>query len=127
MRTKLISYFMKAVLAVSAVLALSQCADEEKIIDQSDPFTEAAQVSTTDKAASSFTITGIHTVVNNDIDCSTCTFYVQPSAHIIDGAVLKFKPGTVICLNNAVAYQQLEFVNLVGTEQNPIIIASCGQ
>lgn len=126
MRTKFISYFMKTVLAAVAVLSLSQCADEEKVVEQSDPFTEAAQVKATDNA-SSFTVTGIHTVVSNDIDCSTCTFYVQPSARVIDGAELKFKPGTVICLNKAIAYQQLEFVNLVGTEENPIIIASCGE
>lgn len=59
-------------------------------------------------------------------DCSTCTYVVPANTHIIDGLVLGFKPGDVICLNAATAYKNLLFRNIVGTAEQPIIIQNCG-
>jgi hypothetical protein len=60
------------------------------------------------------------------LDCSTCTYVVPDRMHIIDGLVLGFKPGDIICLNAAIAYKNLLFRNIVGTAEQPIIIQNCG-
>ncbi|MEX1238552.1 MAG: right-handed parallel beta-helix repeat-containing protein [Cyclobacteriaceae bacterium] len=59
-------------------------------------------------------------------DCSECTYVVPADSTVIDGKVLGLKPGSVICLNGAFIYGSLEFNNIVGTEDNPIIIKNCG-
>ena len=37
-----------------------------------------------------------------------------------------FKPGDVICLDAAIKYGQLEFVNMLGSPEKPIVISNCG-
>jgi hypothetical protein len=58
--------------------------------------------------------------------CSTCTFVIAATQTTIDGAVLKVKPGDVICLNAATKYSTLIFKNIVGTEALPVTITNCG-
>jgi hypothetical protein len=88
---------------------LWQCSDEN-IVNQTesavnDPVTTAAAV------------TGA--------DCG-CTYTVPANTNLTDGAVLGLKPGSVICLNAAIAYGNLLFRNLKGSATNPIIIKNCG-
>lgn len=117
------------VLSATLVLLLAQCTPEEELLPtaQEDPTTGAAAISPDETSVSSLTISGIHTIVNENIDCSTCTFVVAAETKLIDGVVMKIKPGSVICLDKALKYNLLEFENLVGTAENPITIAYCGK
>lgn len=53
----------------------------------------------------------------NDLD--------DPTLNIIWGSQLNLQPGSVICIP-AGNYAAIRFYDLVGTEQNPIIIKNCG-
>ena len=91
-----------------------------------DSATENVPSSEEPPLPSSLTISGIHTVLRESADCSTCTFVVPAKTHLIDGTVLNIKPGSIICLDKAIKYEMLEFENLQGTLENPITIAYCG-
>lgn len=58
--------------------------------------------------------------------CGECTYVVPADSTVVDGTVLGLKPGSIICLNSDVTYGSLEFRNIVGTTENPIIIKNCG-
>jgi hypothetical protein len=72
---------------------------------------------------STTTISAMSTTVP---DCSTCTYVVPATATIVDGLALKLGPGSVVCLNAAIAYKSLIIRNMVGTAASPIIIRNCG-
>ncbi|HTH56701.1 MAG TPA: right-handed parallel beta-helix repeat-containing protein [Cyclobacteriaceae bacterium] len=59
-------------------------------------------------------------------NCPRCTYTVPGEATNIDGAVLNLKPGDVICLDAAIKYGPLRFINLRGDEGSPITITNCG-
>ena len=61
-----------------------------------------------------------------DMDCSDCTYVVPADSTIIDGNILGLKPGSIIGLNSAITYGSLEFRNIVGTKEQPIIIRNFG-
>jgi hypothetical protein len=60
--------------------------------------------------------------------CSSCNYVVPDNVNTIDGSVLRFQPGWVVCLNAARNYgtQPLRFINVTGTAENPIYITNCG-
>jgi hypothetical protein len=59
--------------------------------------------------------------------CSTCTFVVPANMATIDGKVLGFKPGDVICFSAANKYTTtITFKNIIGTADKPITITNCG-
>lgn len=60
--------------------------------------------------------------------CSKCTYVIPANQNTTDGAPdkLNFKPGDVICLDAAIKYGNLRFINLNGTADKPIVIANCG-
>ncbi|MBL7856253.1 MAG: right-handed parallel beta-helix repeat-containing protein [Cyclobacteriaceae bacterium] len=58
--------------------------------------------------------------------CSACTYVVPLRQHITDGKILGIKPGDIICLQASLKYGPLKFINIHGTEENPIIITNCG-
>ena len=60
------------------------------------------------------------------IECKECTYIVPADAKIIDGKELGLKPGGIIGLSSAISYGSLEFRNIVGTKEQPIIIRNCG-
>jgi Right handed beta helix region len=60
------------------------------------------------------------------VTCEQCTYVIPANKVIIDGDELNFEPGDVICLNSATSYLNLNFKNIVGTEENPIVIVNCG-
>ena len=72
----------------------------------------------------SITIIGENTQVAGSVDCKTCTFIVDNESETIDGAELGAKPGNIICLETGISYGHITFVNLQGTEENPILIAN---
>ncbi|HEY9490211.1 MAG TPA: hypothetical protein VIQ51_17865, partial [Chryseosolibacter sp.] len=76
------------------------------------------------EATGSMTISGVYTSYEDVKDCTTCTFVVPSDMLIVDGKELGLKPGAIICLDKAVRYGDVEFVNLQGTEDKPITIGS---
>ncbi len=82
---------------------------------------EVSQLSTSN--VGSITIVGENTQIAGSVDCKTCTFVLDNKSETIDAAELGVKPGNIICLETGVTYGNLTFVNLQGTESDPIIIA----
>ena len=123
MRTNLMS-MKKIIFAAFALFIFSQCTEEE--IAPSD--LQASAVETPAVAAEaqtgSMTISGVFTSFEDIEDCKTCTFVVPENASIVDGAELNLKAGAVVCLDKALRYGDVEFVNFEGTESNPIRIGS---
>ncbi len=54
------------------------------------------------------------------------TYTVPADARTIDGEALGLTPGTIIELDASVVYGNLKFVNIVGSEGQPIVIRSSG-
>lgn len=120
----------QVVLSATVVLLLAQCAEEEQLLAPpvpQDATTEASAVTPAETSVSSLTISGIYTVVNENADCSTCTFIVPADTKLVDGAAMNIKPGSVICLDKALTYGLLEFENLTGTPDKPIVITYCSK
>lgn len=59
-------------------------------------------------------------------ECKECTYVVPAGTKVIDGKVLGLKPGSIIGLSSSVNYGSLEFYNIIGTAESPIIIKNCG-
>jgi hypothetical protein len=107
----------------TAVFALSQCADEE-IISPTPASETISEVSAEAGAALSLSISGIHTFSTEPVACKTCTYIVASDETVIDGEDLGIKAGDIICLDAAKRYGSLEFVNIYGTLEKPVIIAN---
>jgi hypothetical protein len=122
MRTNLMS-MKKIFLAASALFVFSQCTEEE-IVPNEAAATPTEQVAVAPEATGSMTISGIYTTYEDIKDCKTCTFVVPADLSVVDGKELGIKAGAVICLNKAVQYGDVDFVNLEGTEANPIRIGT---
>src|SRR5689334_8952138 len=122
MRNNLVS--MKNILFAAVTLfGLSQCSEEEIVPQQTEaPAVEA--VATAPAATGSMTISGIYTVYEDVTDCKTCTYVVPADVVTVDGKELALKAGSVICLDKAITYGDVEFVNLEGTEESPIRIGT---
>jgi Pyruvate/2-oxoacid:ferredoxin oxidoreductase delta subunit len=120
MKTSLLS-MRSIVFAAIALFALSQCSEEDIVPAQTAATVEDATEAATE-ATGSFTITGVYTTYESVEDCTTCTFFVPANSTEIDGVKLNLKAGSVICLDKAFKYGDLNFTNLEGTEESPIII-----
>ncbi len=116
---------MKSILiAAFTLFAFSQCTEEE-IVPAEAAATDTETVSPAPVDASgSMTISGVYTVYESIEDCKTCTFVVPADLAVVDGAELNLKAGSVICLDKAIRYGDVDFVNLEGTEKNPIKIGT---
>jgi hypothetical protein len=123
MRTNLMS-MKNILLAASALFIFSQCTEEEIVPNdaQAAPATETVALNT--EATGSMTISGIFTSYEDIKDCKTCTFVVPADLAVVDGKELGLKPGSVICLDKAIKYGDVDFINLEGTEANPIRIGT---
>jgi hypothetical protein len=124
---KFIPTLKKAMFAATDVLALMQCSEEEEFVTPAatDAAIEAAST-TGELSVQSLTVTGSNTAFTNLNDCKTCTYIVSEKEEIVDGSVLGFKPGNIICLNKGIKYGNLEFVNIEGSVESPIVIATIG-
>lgn len=56
--------------------------------------------------------------------CADCDHVV--TTQLVDGNVLDLQPGDVIGLPANIAFNNLKFDNIIGTEEQPIIIKNCG-
>lgn len=109
--------------AATAVFALSQCTEEE-IVPQQAPASVAETVALPAEAIGSMTISGVFTSYEDIQDCKTCTYVVPANVALVDGKELNLKAGSVICLDKAIKYGDVEFINLAGTESNPVRIGA---
>ena len=122
MRTNLMT-MKKILLAAFALFMFSQCTEEEVVPTQSTAApTEDVALNT--EATGSMTISGIFTTYEEIKDCKTCTFVVPADLSVVDGKELGLKAGSVICLDKAIKYGDVDFINLEGTEANPIRIGT---
>ncbi len=114
---------MKNILiAAFTVFALSQCTEEEVVPSQAPaPAEEAVEVA---PATGSMTISGVYTSYEDIADCKTCTYVVPVDVAIVDGKELNLTPGSVICLDKAKQYGDVDFVNLEGSKESPIRIGT---
>jgi hypothetical protein len=107
----------KMLMLSSAVFLFSQCSKEEDFV--------APDLSAADDfvSAASLTVSGSNAVFAQEEECTTCTFIVPANTTLVDGEALNVKPGDKICLNKAFKYGDLEFINIHGKEDNPVVIA----
>jgi len=99
---------------------LTQCSDEELIRVHREKIT----VDSDSLDAADPSIHNKDSVVV--ASCKECTYVVPADTKIIDGLELGLKPGSVIGLSSEIAYGTLEFHNLAGTMDQPILITNCG-
>lgn len=110
-------------IAAFALLTFSQCTEEE-IVPERTGTPAAETIAVAAEATGSMTISGVYTTYEAIEDCATCTFVVPAEMTLVDGKELNLKAGSVICLNKALQYGDIEFVNLEGTEEQPIRIGA---
>ena len=116
------------VLAVGLVFTAASCTTQDDFVKPTEtPSVPAASAATEATSVASLTVTGEFTEFRDQNECSTCSYVVPEDATVVDGAKLGIKPGSVICLNKAFKYNAVEFVNVTGTSENPVIIANCGE
>jgi hypothetical protein len=125
MRMNVIS-IRKILFAAFALFIFAQCTEED-VVPATQQVAPSEDVVLPVQASGSVTISGIYTVYEDIQDCHTCTFVVPADLAVVDGQVLNLKPGSVICLDKAIKYGDIDFVNLAGTEENPIRIGTCGK
>lgn len=110
--------FLKAVqatiIASSILFTLSQCSEEQIVPVQKKTITATTPEITADSTSAL------------PADCKACTYVVPAGTKVVDGLTLGLKPGSIIGLSSAIAYGSIEFHNIVGTPQQPIIIKNCG-
>lgn len=115
----------KILFAAFTLFIFSQCTEEEIVPARVEtPAIEMAALPA--RATGSMTISGIHTTYEPIEDCTTCTFVVPADMAVVDGKELNLKAGSVICLEKAIQYGDVDFINLEGTEDKPIRIGTCG-
>ena len=120
-----ISSTLKACALIGVSLfSLTQCADEDLITPNKPVATDAVTSSTETGAPMSLSISGIHSFSAAPVDCKTCKYIVASNETIIDGAALGIKPGDIICLDAAKKYSSVEFTNISGTLEKPVVIAN---
>ena len=124
--TKNISYLFRT-LAVGLIITAASCTPEDELVAPTETPEPAATTSASDETVGSVTISGEFTEFRDQQECSTCSYVVPEDATVVDGAELGIEPGYVICLNKGLKYKPLEFVNVAGTADNPVVIATCGQ
>lgn len=63
---------------------------------------------------------------NQNTACSDCDFVIDTKAGVVEGKDLNIQPGDIIGLSGAGDnYKNITFSNIIGTEDNPIIIKNC--
>ena len=114
-------------LSSALVLTLVQCSEEEIVAEQTVAEDMTTEITSETADVASISVSGVYTEIQGDVPCNTCTYVVDPGETTIDGNELGFKPGNVICLKKALKYSALDFVNMEGTEANPIVIGYCAE
>jgi hypothetical protein len=124
---KFFSTAKNVLFVIVAVCLLASCQNNELDTVAYDAQTEMAASEEVVTNVPSVTISAANTRFEESVDCSTCTYIVTADEQTVDGAALGLKPGSVICLDKAVKYKNLDFINLEGTAEAPIIIGHCNK
>ena len=111
----LLKTLRKSALALAMCSLFMQCSDEEIISTESqkDKTVSTPRADTTSQTSEPAT-------------CPECTYIVPAGVKVIDGEKLELVPGSIIGLNSEITYGTLEFHNIVGTAEHPIIIKNFG-
>lgn len=119
------SSMKKGIAIVFVMISMISCSEETLVENpvQVEAMPSAEFVEEADVA--SLTVSGIFTEVSADVDCGSCTYKVPDTVRTVDGTELELKPGSVICVNAGRRLGEIEFVNMIGTENAPIIIGTC--
>ena len=124
-KSQVTSILTKIFVPAFALFALTNCSDEELIPET--PAQQVAGVTTgvqnQEEPVLSLTIDGTFTELVSTQECKTCHYIVPGNATTIDGKAIGIKPGQAICLDAAIKYGNLTFINVNGQENNPITIA----
>jgi hypothetical protein len=114
-------------MSTAIVLTMVQCSEEEIVADASLSEDATTQMTAETADVGSLSVSGIYTEIQGDVACASCTYVVDPKETTVDGKELGFKPGSIICLRKALKYTSVDFVNMEGTEENPLIIGYCAE
>jgi hypothetical protein len=114
-------------MAAAIVLTMVQCSEEEIISQESASADLATEITSEGAEVGSLSVSGLYTEIQGDVECSTCTYIVDPKETTVDGNELGFKPGSVICLRKALKYSSVDFVNMEGTADSAIVIGYCAE
>ncbi|HEY0744637.1 MAG TPA: hypothetical protein VGD40_24385 [Chryseosolibacter sp.] len=127
MRSKTFQVIRTFGLSLAIIIGLSQCSEEQIVVEQraSDKPATVATIETADVA--SVSVTGLFTEVIGDVACATCSYVVTTGEKTVDGKELGLAPGSVVCLKKSLSYPSIDFVNMEGTEENPIVIGYCSE
>ena len=125
---KIIAVSAKKLMVLGLAMMVMVSCSEETVVEKPVLVEEVPVVEAAEEAdVASLTVSGIFTDVIADIDCSTCTYKVPDNARSVDGTDLNLKPGSVICVSSGRKLGEIEFVNMIGTENAPIIIGTCDE
>ncbi len=115
--------FLKALQKLTVVVTifsvLMQCSDEDVVPSsqlKTEPKPIQADTTATTRDSAMFLAAA----------CKDCAYVVPAGVKVVDGKTLALKPGSIIGLSSSIAYGSLEFRNIVGTREKPIIITNCG-
>lgn len=125
MSIKARSVLTRAIVACVVVVGAFSCTTEDEFLEQSSPAQESVPVFEEEADVASITLEGIYTEFSESIDCATCTYTVPADVKTVDGTKLGIKPGSIVCISAGRKAGEIEFVNMIGTEQQPIIIGNC--
>lgn len=124
---KLVPALKKALLTATALVALMRCSEEEFITPSATTAATETSARSAEVSITSLTISGVNTVFATAKDCKTCTYVVPEGTTLVDGKLLGFKPGNIICLNSIFKYGAIEFSNIEGSAEQPIVITTVGE
>jgi hypothetical protein len=124
-KSQVTSILAKIFVPAFALFTLSNCSEEELTPERAVQPVAAATtgVENQQEPVLSLTIDGTFTEFVSTKECKTCTYIVPANATTIDGHAIGIKPGQAICLDAALKYGNLTFINVEGEENNPITIA----
>lgn len=124
---KVIKSVKALLVATTIIFTMVQCADEEIVVQE----TLADDINTYANAevveVGSLSVSGLYTEIEGDVVCATCSYLVDPKETTVDGKVIGLKPGSVVCLRKSLKYGALDFINMEGTEEEPIVIGYCAE
>lgn len=114
----------KILVPVITLFSFAQCSEEpEEMVSQEAAPTEVVQTDEFADPIASLTVDGLYTEFASITDCKTCNYIVPANATIVDGKELGIKPGQTVCLDAKLKYGNLELINMIGTEKEPIKVA----
>jgi hypothetical protein len=119
----------RAFLVLGIFTVATNCTPEEELVDPVATKLAPAEGITPESVTetASLTVSGAFIEYSDNTHCSECSYIVPPDASVVDGKELGIKPGDVICLKKDFSYKAIEFVNVEGKEENPVIVANCSE